>query len=318
VQSKTAIIIVSYKTPWYLDMCLDSVFKHTQDFHIYLVHNSQDTASYGVGDKYLTRYPKHLTVVKNSENLGLVEGIAAVYDHAIQHDRICLLNSDTVVNPDWLNTMNGEMDTNFNISMIVPDSNCYYPDSLVWKVIKALPFGMSRIQKLQLINPKKNLQMRGFEADNFFMAFGGGFCSLFKSEHIKKRGYILDPNIAHGYWDDLELTLFLRTFGDIGSTNKAYVFHFTGASFKILGKKRHDARKQALSDWNGFYVFKKWRSWLEEKLGKMSPTELQSVSNNSYVKDFLRYLALTNVSSEFDTYVDTLPAKAIWDELRSK
>lgn len=316
MKAKTAIIIVAYKASEYLDLCLANLFKKTRDFHLYLVHNSQDQASYDVTAKYQKEFTNQLTVLKPNKNLGLVEGVAAVYESAIQHERICLLNPDTVVEKDWLDELNKVLDERSDVAMVGPDSNCYYPDSFLWKVIKALPLNFFWLYKLQLINARRSTLSPDFRFDTFFMGFGGGFCTLFRSEHVKERGYILDPKIAHGYWDDLELSLHLRQFGGIGTTNKSYVFHFTGASFKVLGSSKKDDRKKALAEWNGFYVFKKYQLSLEEYLKSQTPEGLRLLAHNVYARDFLVYLALAKTSNDFLKEVDSLPAFKYWEELK--
>jgi GT2 family glycosyltransferase len=314
--AKTAIIIVNYKTPWHLNKCLESLFKYTENFHLYLVNNSQDKESLEVSDKFKNKYPELMSIYKNNENLGLVEGINVSYNEAINHERICLLNSDVILTKDWLKIMSDEMDNNPSISQIVPDANSYYPDSVFWKVIKLLPFGLSRLQILQLANPQKSPEKRGFKADSNFLAIAGGFCVLFDSKHAKTRGYILDTNLAHGYWDDLDLTLYLRQFGDIGSTNNAYVFHFTNASFKLLGKGFRDSRKEKISDFNGYYIFQKWESYFIENIKKLSPEDLYSYMQDRIMKKFAEYYTLANINQGFKDYVASLPAKKIWDEMR--
>lgn len=317
MQNSTAIVIVSYKTPWHLKQCLKSVFKYTQNFCIYLVHNSQDSISYKVGEYFEKRYPEKIKIYKNKENLGLTGGVNTCYVDAIKHKRICLLNSDTIVTMNWLKILNDEMDSNPKISQIMPDCNSFYPDTFLWKIIKRLPFGLNRAQILQNIlklSPKSKVT-ESFKDSAHFYDFCGGFCTLFNSDPIKQRGYILDPQIAHGYWDDLELSTYLRNFGEIGITTCSYVFHFGGKSFKLLKDINSDNKIQ-LAYLNGLYVCRKYEKTFLSEINKIEPNELIFVSRKvEVVKLIILYFGLlTNTAiSKINFEVE---AQNIWKTLR--
>ncbi len=294
MQNSTAIVIVNYKTPWHLKQCINSIFKFTQDFCIYLVHNSQDAGSYKVGENFKKRYPDKIKIYKNKKNLGLTGGVNTCYLDAVKHKRICLLNSDAIVTKDWLKILNDEMDNNPKISQIMPDCNSFYQDTVFWKIIKRLPFGLNRAQIYQNIlnlSPRSKSREK-FKASSHFYDFCGGFCTLFNSAPIKQREYILDPQIAHGYWDDLELSTYLRNFGEIGITTYSYVFHFGGKSFSLL-KKRMEDEKKHLAYLNGLYVCRKYEKIFLSEMNKVDPNELIIVSRKvEVVKLIVLYFGL--------------------------
>lgn len=312
---KTAIIVVNYKTPWHLKQCLKSVFKHTSDFFLYVIHNSQDLESYKVTDFFEKKYPDLIKTYKNKENVGLTEGINTCYLDAIQHKRICLLNSDVIVSANWLLNLNKEMDNNQQISQIMPDCNSFYPDSLFWKIIKLLPLKLNRLQIIQnFLGSPSNPIKESFKPAAHFYDFCGGFCTLFNSEPIINRGYILDTKLAHGYWDDLELSTYLREYGQIGGTSMVHVFHFGGRSIKLFKKKKD--LKEKLSELNGFYVCSKYINNFISNLQTIDPIELIKISREvDVVKLMINYVGLT-LNKDFRNLDFSKEAFKIWDLMK--
>lgn len=316
---RTAIIVVNYRTPWHLNKCLKSIFKHTHDFHLHLVHNNPDDKSVEVGEWFKSKYPEQITVYINDENLGFVGGVNTPFLDVIKYERICLLNSDTIVKANWLQQMSDEMDANPQISQICPDSNSFYSDNLFWKLIRVLPWNLNRLQIIQNtfgLAPSA-VEKRGFKPADSFFDFCGGFCTLFNSKHFLDLGYILDPQIIHGYWDDLDLSCYLRQFGQIGSTHKAYVFHFLGASFRILKKDSSSFDKDMMKRINALYVMHKWRDYFRSEISKLTTETLVAMSGNSYLASIINYFGVRALKPDVGDYLKTEPAKLFWDKVRS-
>lgn len=311
---KTAIIIVNYRTPWHLKLCLESVFKYTEDFHLIVVQNAPDRRSRKVVKVYEERYPNTVTEIVNEKNLGFVEGVNSAYSTAINFERVCLLNSDTIVTKHWLNELNREMDENPDLVQISPDSNVFYPVPRFWKIISKLPLGLNKLSKHQAtLHPTKSKDQNGYRPISNFWQFPGGFCNLFKSEYFKGLGYFCDPNIIHGYWDDFDLSYYLRQFGKVGSTNKSYVFHFLNISFNKISEDKK-GMKNRLMLLNSLYVMNKWKERLREDLLNLSKDELLNSTESYVVQAVLQYFGIVNVDSEFEKYIQTIPAKEIGEK----
>lgn len=311
---KTAIIIVNYKTPWHLKLCLESVFKYTEDFHLIVVQNSKDRRSQQIVKEYEERYPNTVTEIVNDKNLGFVGGVNSAYSVAIQYPRVCLLNSDTIVTKHWLNELNKEMDENPNLVQISPDSNVFYPTPLLWRVIAKLPFGLNKLSKYQArLNPVRAKELHGYRPIKHFWQFPGGFCNLFKSEYFKPLGYFCDPNIIHGYWDDFDLSYYLRQFGDIGSTNKSYVFHFLNVSFNKINEDKK-GMKNRLMLLNSLYVMDKWNERLKQDLLELEKEELLNSTESYVVQAVLQYFGIVNINPNHKDYIRSIPAKEIGEK----
>ncbi|MEP7104004.1 MAG: glycosyltransferase [Candidatus Dojkabacteria bacterium] len=318
---ETAIIIVNYKTPWYLNKCLESVFENTSDFHIFIALNSNDEASLKVVNKFKKKYPNEITVIDNKKNLGFVGGVNSAYSQAIKYERVCLLNSDTIVTPEWLMELNKVLDENDDVVQVSPDSNSFYVDKSLWRFSKLLPPFLSRLSYLQIYtnslpvstNYDDRFKEIKFYEYNEFYKFCAGFCNVFKSKYFKNLGYFCDPNIVHGYWDDFDLSMYLRKFGTIGWTNSSYVFHYVNISFNKISEEKK-GMKEELNLLNGLYVMDKWSKEVLEGIKEMGPEELEARHDSYVVNMALKYLERVKEGAKFTEYIQTIPAKSIGEK----
>ncbi len=317
--NKTAIIIVNYKTPWHLDNCLKSVFKNTADFHIYLVQNSPDSNSLKIAKKYLNKYSDLITQVINDKNLGYVGGVNCVYNLAIQHERVCLLNSDMIATSGWLEELNKTFDENENAVQVAPDISQYYQESfpariIKWQIMKRFPEfgGKLYLFFLKQNPPRSSKPDQGFIADNTFYNFCAGACNLFRTKYFKELGYFLDPNIVHGYGDDFDMSYYLRQFGEIGANNKSYFFHFQNVSFNKLPAREN--LKEKIKKLNRFYIVHKWSDRLKKDIDQLDEEELLELAEHQEVKVILEYFGLLITKKDFKNYIESVPALKYKDE----
>lgn len=313
---KTAIIIVNYRTPWHLDLCLGSVFKHTTDFHLFLVQNSPDTESLKVGEKYKSQFPDQITIIVNEQNQGYVGGVNSAYTEAMNYERVCFVNSDIIVTVGWLKELNGVFDRFSDVVQVCPDTNNHYPEKKFWRIVQKLPFGLSKLYQHRVnYNPPRAQDANAdFSEVSSFYYFPGGYCNLVRSEFFKELGYFLDPNIIHGYWDDFDLAYYLRQFGRVGSIPRSYVFHFLNASFNKVNENKA-GMKQSLMQLNGLYVMDKWRDRLKQDLAQINNEQLLTDVRTSHVlQTVINYLGLVEAKPELQEYIRSIPAREIGAE----
>lgn len=322
MSARTAIIIVNYKTPWHLQECLKSIFEHSQDFHVYVVHNTRDEESVKVTDTFVQKYPDQITVYINEQNLGLVGGVNTAYEQAVQHEYVCFMNSDIIVTPGWLDELVKVLDEDTKAMQVSPDSNQFYREGLIWRLIKwqlmkRFPELGAKLFAMQLkFNPVRSPEgQTGYSPISAFHLFPGGYCNLARNEPFRKRGYYWDPNIIHGYWDDFDTSLYLRQFGTVGGTNKSYVFHFVNVSFDKLDPRKQ-AQKQRLQLLNGLYVMDKWKEYLLRELNAMDREELLKAATDSYVvQTILHYLGIAETQPDIVDYIRSIPAREVWSQI---
>lgn len=316
IKNKTAIVIVNYQTAWHLNECLKSIFRHTTNFHIFLVQNEPDRESLQVSNRFKKFYLELLTVKVNSFNLGLVGGVNSVFKEASQYSRVCFLNSDIIVTQNWLSELNKAMDSDNSILQVSPDLNHYYKESFFWRMVKQkiIPkfpkIGNYIYKKYINFNPPRSKdESHEFQESTKFYQFCTGACNLVKTEPFLQRGYFWDPNIIHGYGDDFDTTFFLRQHGKVGVINTSYVFHFINASFNRL-KKDQSYAKEMLKFWNRMYVINKWEDMLKKEIRNLSIDDFIHLSNTAdVIKDFNFWTALKSNYPKVTDTITTLPAK---------
>lgn len=312
----TAIIIVNYKTPWHLNECLKSVFKYTDNFHIFLVQNEPDSQSLKVSAKFRKRYPNQITEYINEYNLGLVGGVNTVYKEAVLYERVCFLNSDIIVTKNWLLELNKALDSAPDVIQVAPDLNHYYKDKFIWRffkntVAKYFPRLGNYLYKLSInFNPPRTQdKTTGFLESKQFFQFCTGACNLVKSWPFIDRGFFWDPKIIHGYGDDFDTTFFLRQYGKVGVINSSYVFHFINSSFNMLTEEQKGA-KNSLKQWNRYYVVNKWEKEITKELKNFSLDQLMYYAEMpGVINDFLVWSSLTAMTAELKEKIKMLPAK---------
>ncbi len=310
---KTAIIVINYQTPWHLRKCLESVVKFTFNFHLILVQNAPDAKSISIGNEFKNTYPENVTVITHTKNLGFVGGINSAFEEAIRFERICFLNSDTIVSENWLDELNGCLDNNEKLIQISPDTNTLHlhRQGKFWRIVKNIkPLSwISRFEKpLKSIYPDK-----GFKEYKRFYEFPGGYCNVFKTEFIKERGYFVDPNIIHGYWDEFDITSYFRQFGIVGWTDKSYVYHFHNVSFDKINLEKKGL-KERLMQLNGLYIMHKWSDYLRKELNEMNHDEILDRYDTHAMRMAIYYFGLITSKPSFKDYIESIPAKEIGEK----
>ncbi|HCC84077.1 MAG TPA: glycosyltransferase family 2 protein [Candidatus Pacebacteria bacterium] len=117
-----SIVIVNYNTPQDIRGCLDSLFQvKTSDFKFnVIVVDNGSKKSLQLSSKYLD-HGVHL--LRSESNLGFTGGNNLGISHAIkayQSDYVLLLNSDTVVAPDFLSFLYHQLKTNPKAGLAAP------------------------------------------------------------------------------------------------------------------------------------------------------------------------------------------------------
>jgi len=93
---KTSIVVITYKLPQYLDLCIRSIRMHTKDYELIVVNNGQDKAT-----KDFLAENEDIIAINNKKNIGyckaLNKGVKAATCRFV-----ILGTNDIVVTPKWL------------------------------------------------------------------------------------------------------------------------------------------------------------------------------------------------------------------------
>lgn len=111
-----SVIIVNYNGAAYIPECLESVLKSEDvSFEVIVVDNASPDNSLSVLERYLDRVKLIASPVNGGFSAGNNIGI-----DASSGDYVCLLNNDTVVNPDTLATLLNYLKQNSSVGAVGP------------------------------------------------------------------------------------------------------------------------------------------------------------------------------------------------------
>ncbi|MFC1663959.1 glycosyltransferase family 2 protein [Patescibacteria group bacterium] len=175
------------------------------------------------------KYPE-IHLIKNEKNQGFAEGnnIGMRYAFKKGADYILLLNNDTVVSPDFLNTLVDFAQKQKRIGAVGPKI-LYYNSNKIWfnggKILWWIGFN----RHLECLKENKKSKIK-FPLEVDYIT---GCCILFKKESLEKVG-LLDP-LYFNYYEEVDWCFRAKKVGFKNMVvPKAVIWHKVSAA---LGKK---------------------------------------------------------------------------------
>lgn len=223
-----SVIILNYNGKQYLQGCVNSVLKNQYpNLEVILVDNaSTDDSLQQVQDLYGSN-PK-LRIIKSSENLGFSGGNNLGYEKS-RGKYIVFLNNDTLVEPDWLNSLVDALETDPSIG--IAQSLVYQFDG---KTIQTAGWVFSDylIKKIALCLDKPNgLGLKPI----YDVSFVSGASMIIRREILDTMG-AFEPKVPF-FYDDTLLSLKTRLLGKRAVTiADSRMYHAGGAT--SIWKKR--------------------------------------------------------------------------------
>lgn len=276
------ISIVSYNTSALLRDCLNSVYENIRDIKLEVIvvdNNSTDKSA-----EMLKKGFPQITLIQNKENVGF----AKANNQALRKSKgrsFLLLNSDTVLSPNSLNTMVNFIDSHPKVGVV--GCRLFYPDgsvqpwpcisSNVWSSLWLALFGLLNVKRL-LPGPRfRSFLGRYFRRimDKGMASYLGhywdnrsvqevdqvsGACLLARRSAIEQTG-LLDENFFM-YGEDIDWCIRMKQEGwKVYLLSDVKVIHYASQSFKetsnppLLQKyksmyyffEKHYGRKAAIS-----------------------------------------------------------------------
>ena len=225
--------------------CLESVVLYSSSpYALILVDDGSDIPAHD----YLVEFAgvHGATLLRNEHALGYTFAANQGLRHSTA-DYVVLLNSDTVVTPEWLDRMIACAESKPRIGLVGPLSN-----TASWQSIpeiefqgdwapNPLPVGMQVEEMGQLV--------ARFSARLYpNVPLLNGFCLLLRRELIQEIGYFDEENFGAGYGEEDDFALRARKAGwSLAWADDAYVYHAQSRSYS-------DEKRQALCDRAGAVV----------------------------------------------------------------
>ncbi len=244
---EVTIIITTWNSLEYLKLCLEALEKYTkQPYEIIILDNGSAD-----GTKEYVSELSDVCYLRSERNLGTIRALKRA-ERFIKTKFVVLLDSDSIVSPNWLNTFLTIYEENPQVKAIgpiKPSSQLSYPyvkgknSRQVWDEIKVGNEGKS---------PKKLLEIycRGKSYERFvsdFLAknevgnvtllcppeFLSGCCIFLDYDFIKPLGGLTNTAFKkYGVEDVDRCWRIAKGGGLVMKTSRVYVHHFEGSSLK--------------------------------------------------------------------------------------
>ncbi|WP_416443924.1 glycosyltransferase family 2 protein [Leeuwenhoekiella sp. A16] len=221
---RLSIIILNYNVRYYLELCLQSVFKAVNDIdaEIIVVDNASSDASSAMIKE---RFPQ-VKFIQNAKNIGFSKGNNLGVKHA-SGDYICILNPDTVLPEDCFKKVLAFIEEHKNPGAVgiklIDGSGNFLPESK-----RNLP--VPRVALDKIIGKKENYYVNalGQNETGEVPVLVGAFMVMQKSVFDKLKGFDEDYFM---YGEDIDLSYRLQKAGYVNYyLGNVTAIHFKGES----------------------------------------------------------------------------------------
>lgn len=226
INYSTAILIVNWETYDFTRSCLISLSHCTaRDFQIVVIDNGSTDGS---GQRLYEEFQDSCTFLFSETNLGFTGGNNLGINWAMERDfdAVLLLNSDTEVNPDFLDLMLDELAMNPKLGIVQPMIVFMDNPDKIWSA------GGKWIPSLgRAVTLGGRVMLKDYVVQSSSLDWATGCCLLITREAIERIGVLNDLYFA--YFEDVEWSLRCRDAGfEIGLAEKAVIYHEAGGSSK--------------------------------------------------------------------------------------
>jgi len=240
---KKDILIVVHDQFKYIKNCIDSIYKNTKKFNLYIWDNASknETSSYL---KKIAKENKNIKLYYSDENVGfIIPNNKMIQD--TQNPYIILLNSDTMVDRYWDSVMIGFLEKNKDVAIVGYDGGILNHEG------RGIEKG------------------KGYEID-----YVCGYCMCFSRDTYENFG-LFDDNLKFAYCEDADFALRVRSKNKkIYACYSSNLVHHFANKTTIQVLKENDFSKHVKNNMN--YIKNKWSSFLSNKAeGKAKFTDDQ-------------------------------------------
>ncbi len=219
------IIIPVFNNFAYTKGCIESIYKNTEidNFKLIIIDNASVDETPAFLENLKSRY-KNFQYIRNEINLGFAKAnnqAAKIADT----DKVLFLNNDTVVTPNWLTILTGELDADENVK--IAGSKLLYEDSsiqhagMVFSDFKYDDFNI--IYHLYRFFPDEHPAVN---KKRYFQALTGACLLTYTSFFLKLGGF--NENYINGF-EDVDLCLKARESGaELLYCPESVIYHFEG------------------------------------------------------------------------------------------
>jgi GT2 family glycosyltransferase len=225
------ILIVIKDQFEYVQKCLNSIFRNTENFHLFLWDNASETETMNYLQE-LAAHHSNVHLCRSEENLGFIIPNNRLAGMG-QSPFLVLLNSDTVVRDGWDRVMLGFLQENQDVALVG-----YQGDRLNAHGIGVMPAKGEKIDCLQ------------------------GWALALSRGTYDTHGLFDEEHLTFAYGEDADLCLRLKEKGlRIYSLYTEFIHHYKNKTARTVDRKvvgEHFKKNHA-------YLQERWKDYLEEK-----------------------------------------------------
>lgn len=240
---KVSIAVLSWNSMQITQDCIESVIKEVKvPYELILIENdSHDGSADMIRERYSQdKFPQIISVF-NDDNLGFAGGNNQAYEIA-KGEYFLLLNSDTIVHPNAIDTMVEYLDTHENYggattTLLNPDDSIQYymhrRFPTAWRLLPALFHKRFRWFKPYMV--KQYLYLDNDFSMDFDINQAAGACFMVRKSIIDGMGELLDVKHFPLYYNDVDLSYRLNEAGwKIRCLTNVKITHLKGTSVRTL------------------------------------------------------------------------------------
>ena len=216
-------------------VCLESIIRYTSHPYCLIL----------VDDGSNTEMKEYLNYFSQTQNTVLIrnesaKGYTFAANQGLQESKAnysLLINSDTVVTPNWLDRMVACGESDSKIGIVGPLSNTASWQSIPQVFVEGdwaenpLPDGINIVDMGKIVSDFSHLLYPR-------IPFLNGFCFMIKKQVFEKIGYFDEENFGAGYGEENDFCLRTRQAGwELAIADDVYVYHSQSRSYS------HERRK---------------------------------------------------------------------------
>lgn len=323
-----SIILKVWNAPRHVKLCLEGLLQNTTSpFELIVVDNGSKPRLNGwLADR--AEADARIRLVTNRLNQG--PGFANRQGAGLARNRlVCLLDSDVLVPPGWLERLVADFDVTPNLKLLAPlqpEEAAVYPFDGETPDSRQAWYGVKR--RLPQANPLEQLAAftRGLSLADFELEmrkanppgvrlvsappdFVSSACLLVDRDFALQAGGIADPAFRLYGSEDVDLCWRVGAAGGlVGKTASVYVHHFLGASLESNDLKRAAALAQA-----NVLLYAKWKERLLALAARHATDDIDALT--AYLEQHFIYSALARNTTFIDDLRQSLHNPAIPDDI---
>jgi len=228
IENIVTIVVPLYNAYEDTQKCLESLLSYT-DYRqkILLMDDASTDERVSKLTNELSAQYSHVTVIRNSKNVGFVKNCNIAFRESDQANDIVILNSDTIVTHKWLDKLIIAAYSSIHIATVTPLTNngtvCSVPN---WLESNEIPDGQTILSFASLI---EKISERKYPR----VPTAVGFCTYIKREVLNKVGYFDEVNFNRGYGEENDFCCRASKLGYFHIIDDStFVYHAGSKSFK--------------------------------------------------------------------------------------